>query len=95
MFAPTNAAFQALAGTLQSIVADSALLTSILKYHVVAGTHYSADLKDGQKLTTVEGKDLTVHTRGGVFVDHAYVTKPDIPVLNGVIHVIDAVLVPN
>lgn len=36
-----------------------------MKYHVVAGTHYSADLKDGQKVTTVEGKDLTVHTQGG------------------------------
>jgi hypothetical protein len=47
------------------IVASYNILLGILKYHVVAGTHYSADLKDGQKITTVEGKDLTVHTRGG------------------------------
>ena len=70
-------------------------LTKVLTYHVVPGTYTSADLKNGQKLKTVEGQDLTVSIKDGtVKVNDATVEKADIETSNGVVHIIDGVLVP-
>lgn len=99
VFAPTNAAFDKLPkGTVEGLLKtdQKAKLTSILTYHVVPGTLKAADLKDGQKLKTVEGSELTVTIKDGVVkIDGATVTIPDVISSNGVTHVIDAVLMPK
>ncbi|EGP09281.1 fasciclin domain-containing protein [Afipia clevelandensis] len=104
VFAPTNAAFGKLpAGTVDNLVKpeNKATLTKILTYHVVPGKLNAADLKDGQKLKTVEGEELTVKASGGkvMIVDakggSSTVTIPDVNQSNGVIHVIDTVLMPK
>jgi uncharacterized surface protein with fasciclin (FAS1) repeats len=99
VFAPTNEAFNKLpAGTVDNLVKPEMKgdLTTILTYHVVAGSLRAADLKDGQKLKTVQGKELTVSVKDGkVMIDGATVTIPDVISSNGVTHVIDAVLMPK
>ncbi len=99
VFAPTNEAFDKLPkGTVESLLKPEMKkdLTSVLTYHVVAGTFKAADLKDGQKLKTVEGKDLMVSVKDGkVMINGATVTIPDVVSSNGVTHVIDAVLLPK
>jgi uncharacterized surface protein with fasciclin (FAS1) repeats len=97
VFAPTDDAFAALPeGTLDALLADpSGDLTDILLYHVVAGEAMSADLSDGQVIETVLGKNITVTINDdGVFINDAMVTLVDIEADNGVVHVIDAVLLP-
>jgi uncharacterized surface protein with fasciclin (FAS1) repeats len=103
VFAPTNAAFGKLpAGTVETLVKpeNKAKLTTVLTYHVVPGRYLAADLKDGQKLTTVEGETLTVMKKGGSVMLHdskggmATVTIPNVVSSNGVTHVVDAVLMP-
>jgi len=94
VFAPTDAAFAKIAKMdLDAILADKALLTSILTYHVVSGKVYAKDVKAG-KVKTVQGAELTITTDGGVKVDGAAVTATDIIAANGVIHVIDSVIQP-
>ena len=97
--APTNAAFSALpAGTVESLVKpeNKAKLTNILTYHVVAGAVKAADLKDGQKVKTLQGEELTVSIKDGkVMINGANVTAADLEGSNGVVHVIDAVLMPK
>lgn len=99
VFAPTNAAFEALpAGTVESLLTaeKKADLTSILTYHVVPGSVMAADLTDGQKVTTVQGQELTVSIKDGkVMINGANVTAADLAGSNGVVHVIDAVLMPK
>ncbi len=99
VFAPTNEAFDALPeGTLDSLLAEenSDQLTSILTYHVVPSAAMAADLSDGQELETVNGETLTVSIDGDtVMVGDATVTQADIEASNGVIHVIDTVLMPS
>lgn len=104
VFAPTNAAFGKLpAGTVDNLVKpeNKATLTKILTYHVVPGKLNAADLKDGQKLKTVEGEELTVKASGGkvAIIDakggSSTVTIADVNQSNGVIHVIDTVLMPK
>ncbi|UGV24315.1 fasciclin domain-containing protein [Rhodopseudomonas boonkerdii] len=104
VFAPTNAAFAKLPkGTVETLVKpeNKATLTKILTYHVVPGKLEAADLKDGQKLTTVEGEQLTVRKTGGktMLVDakggSSTVTIPNVNQSNGVIHVIDTVVMPK
>ncbi|HEX7366238.1 MAG TPA: fasciclin domain-containing protein [Pelobium sp.] len=99
VFAPTNAAFDALpAGTVEELLKpeNQAKLSKILTYHVVAGAYKAADLKDGMELTTVEGEKLKVSIKDGVvMVDDAKVTTADVISSNGVTHVIDAVLMPK
>jgi len=98
VFAPTDAAFAALpAGTLDALLADpSGKLTDILKYHVVSGKVLSTDLMDGMTATTLLGKDVKVTINAqGVFINGAKVTVADIMADNGVVHVIDAVLIPE
>ena len=75
---------------------DFELLASILKYHVVTGSVYSTDLSDGMMVTTLEGSDLTVTIdENGVMINDAMVTVADIEADNGVVHVIDVVLIPE
>lgn len=99
VFAPTNAAFNKLpAGTVDGLLKPEkkADLTKILTYHVVPGSLKAADLKDGQKLKTVEGNELTVSMKDGkVMIDGANVSTADLAASNGVIHVIDAVVMPK
>jgi uncharacterized surface protein with fasciclin (FAS1) repeats len=99
IFAPTNAAFNALpAGTVDGLLKPEkkADLTKILTYHVVSGSVKAADLKDGQKIKTLQGEELTVSIKDGkVKINGANVTTADLAGSNGVIHVIDAVLMPK
>jgi uncharacterized surface protein with fasciclin (FAS1) repeats len=99
VFAPTNAAFDKLPkGTVETLVKpeSKAKLTGILTYHVVSGALKAADLKDGQKLKTVQGEELTVSVKDGkVMINGATVTIPDVVSSNGVTHVVDAVLMPK
>lgn len=99
VFAPTNAAFSALpAGTLEDLLKpeNKAKLASILTYHVVAGKVMSTDLTDGMKATTVNGQEITIGVKEGkVTVNGANVTTADLGAGNGVVHVIDAVILPK
>jgi uncharacterized surface protein with fasciclin (FAS1) repeats/predicted lipoprotein with Yx(FWY)xxD motif len=97
VFAPTNAAFAALpAGTVEALLADIPTLTSILTYHVVGAKAMSTELTDGQMIATVNGKEIKVTiNEDGVFINGAKVTVSNIEAGNGVVHVIDAVLVPS
>ena len=96
VFAPTDEAFAKLpAGTVEALLKDKEKLAKILTYHVVPGTVMAKDVKPG-KVTTVEGSRLNI-TKGtsGVKVDSANVVATDVVATNGVIHVIDSVVLPN
>ena len=99
VFAPTNAAFAALpAGTVDNLLKPESKdqLTSVLTYHVVSGNVMAADLSDGQVVKTLNGQDLTVSIKDGkVMINGATVTAADLAGSNGVIHVVDAVLLPK
>ncbi|KAL4217892.1 hypothetical protein ACF0H5_020671 [Mactra antiquata] len=96
LFAPTNEAFAKVpAATLQKLLANVTALTDVLTYHVVSGTVFSAGLSDGEMPKTVEGKTVTVKIgSNGVMINDARVEEADLAVTNGVIHVIDTVLLP-
>ena len=95
VFAPTDAAFAKIPkADLDALLADKAKLTAVLTYHVVPGKVMAADVKAGP-VKTVQGGSLTVATMGGVTVDQAKVTATDIVADNGVIHVIDSVVLPK
>jgi uncharacterized surface protein with fasciclin (FAS1) repeats len=95
VFAPTDEAFAKVPkAQLDALLKDKAALTKVLTYHVVPGAVMAKDVKAG-KVKTVQGGELTVATAGGVTVDSAKVTKTDISASNGVIHVIDTVLLPK
>ena len=97
VFAPTDAAFEALpAGTVEALLQDpQGALTDILLYHVLGAEAYSGDLMDGMTVATANGKDIVVTVdQNGVFINDAQVILADIPADNGVVHVIDAVLLP-
>ena len=98
VFAPTDDAFIALAGALNATAEDLLALpelADILLYHVVGATALSSDLSDGQTITTLNGADVTVTINNdGIFINDAQVTVADIVADNGVVHVIDAVLIP-
>src|SRR6187399_1238998 len=97
VFAPTNEAFAKLPkGTVEDLLKpeNKEKLTAILTYHVVSGKVMAADVKAG-KVKTVQGGDLVIATDGGVTVNGAKVVKTDIVGSNGVIHVIDTVILPK
>jgi uncharacterized surface protein with fasciclin (FAS1) repeats len=96
VFAPTDAAFAKLpAGALDALLQDKSKLSTVLTYHVVPGKVMAAQVKPGE-VKTVQGQSLNVSTKGGsVMVDNAKVTKTDIGASNGVIHVIDTVILPK
>ena len=99
VFAPTDEAFAKLpAGTLETLLKpeNKAKLQSILTYHVVAGRVMSQDVVKLHSAKTVEGGSIAIKTvNGGVMVNNAHVTKADIVASNGVIHVIDTVILPE
>jgi len=95
VFAPTDEAFAKIPkADLDALLKDKAKLTAVLTYHVVAGKVMAADVKAGE-VKTVQGSDLTVTTAGGVQINGANVVKTDIVADNGVIHVIDTVVIPK
>ncbi len=95
VFAPTDEAFAKIPkDKLDALLKDKAMLTKVLTYHVVSGKVMASDVKAG-KVASVEGEKLTLATKGGVMVNNAKVVKADIVADNGVIHVIDSVLMPN
>lgn len=96
VFAPTDAAFAKLpAGTVEALLKDLPKLKAILTYHVVAGQVDAKDVVKLAKATTVNGQDLAIGTLSGVTVNGAKVIKADVQASNGVIHVIDTVLIPQ
>jgi transforming growth factor-beta-induced protein len=100
VFAPTDAAFAALEeanpGTIEALLADVEALAEILTYHVVAGRLAGADIAQRAALVTLEGRTVEVIVvQGALFIDGVRVTVADVAASNGVIHVIDAVLVPS
>lgn len=95
VFAPTDEAFAKIPkADLDALLKDKAKLTAVLTYHVVPGKVMAKDVKAGQ-VKTVQGSSITVTTAGGVMVDKAKVVKTDIEADNGVIHVIDTVIMPK
>jgi len=95
VFAPTDAAFAKMPkADLDALLADQAKLTAVLTYHVVGAKVMAKDVKAG-KVKTVQGSELTIATTDGVMVDSATVTATDIVADNGVIHVIDTVVMPR
>jgi uncharacterized surface protein with fasciclin (FAS1) repeats len=98
VFAPTDEAFAALpAGTVEALLKDIPKLTAILTYHVVAGKVMAADVvgMDGKAAKTVNGAEVKISTTGGVKLNGtSNVVKTDIECTNGVIHVLDAVILP-
>jgi len=99
IFAPTNAAFDALpAGTVEDLLKpeNKDKLTAVLTYHVVAGNVMSSQLADGQKVATLNGQELTVAIKDGVVtINGAKVIAADLAGSNGVIHVVEGVLLPQ
>lgn len=96
VFAPTDEAFAKLpAGALEALLKDKAKLTSVLTYHVVPGKVMAADVAKLKSAKTVQGTSVTIDTMNGVKIDGASVVKTDIACSNGVIHVIDTVILPK
>jgi uncharacterized surface protein with fasciclin (FAS1) repeats len=96
VFAPTDDAFAKLPkGTLDGLLKDKKKLTGVLTYHVVSGRVMAADVVKLKSAKTVQGQKITIDTKDGVKVDGAKVTKTDIRCTNGVIHVIDSVILPK
>ena len=97
VFAPTDEAFAALpAGTVENLLKpeNKDQLVAILTYHVVGGKVMSGDLKDGMAAATVQGKDITIDLDNGPMVNDAKIVTADVAADNGVIHVIDKVIMP-
>ena len=97
VFAPTDAAFAALpAGTVEDLLKpeNKDKLVAILTYHVVAGKVMSTDLTEGMKAATVNGAEVTITLDGGAKVNGAVISAADVAASNGVIHVIDSVILP-
>ena len=97
VFAPTDAAFAALpAGTVEDLLKpeNKDKLIAILTYHVIAGKVMSTDLSEGLKAKTVNGAEVTITLDGGAKVNGAVISTADIAASNGVIHVIDSVILP-
>lgn len=98
VFAPTDAAFASIQKDVDNLLKpeNKSKLTKVLTFHVVNGKHMASSLKDNQELTTVEGEKLMVHVKNGeVTVGGAHVTSSDVAASNGVIHIIDKVLLPK
>lgn len=95
VFAPTDEAFDQIPPeTLNALLEDKEALTKVLTYHVVSGKVMAADVAGLTSAETVEGSEVAIDTSDGVKVDDAKVVKTDIEASNGVIHVIDAVIMP-
>jgi len=96
VFAPTDEAFAKIPkADLDALLKDKPRLVAVLSYHVFAGNASSADLKQLKDLSTVNGGRIKIDASKGLKVDAATVVKADVPASNGVIHVIDTVLMPK
>ena len=96
VFAPTDEAFAKIPkADLDALIADKAKLTKVLTYHVVAGKVMAADVTKLKEAKTVEGQMVKIDTSHGVMVNNAKVIKADVEASNGVIHVIDTVILPQ
>ena len=100
VFAPTDAAFSKVpSGVLDSVLKDKKELTKLLKYHVLSGKYMASDVKKLKSIETLQGQSVKVEVHRlfhrGVKIDDAQVIHPDIECTNGVIHVIDSVLMPK
>lgn len=98
VFAPTDAAFSDIQKDVDSLLKpeNKAKLAKILTYHVVSGKHLASELKDGTELTTVQGEKLKVSLKDNkVMIGKAHVTRADVAASNGVVHLIDKVLMPK
>jgi uncharacterized surface protein with fasciclin (FAS1) repeats len=96
VFAPTNAAFAKIPPeTLQAVLKDKAKLTSILTYHVIAKKVTSKEVSSLTEAKTVEGSEVTIHGANGLMINNAKVIMTDLECSNGIIHVIDTVLMPK
>lgn len=96
VFAPTDEAFAKIPKeTLDAVLADKAKLTAILTYHVVAGKVMASDVMGLTSANTVQGGEVKIDTTDGVMINDAKVVQADIECTNGVIHVIDSVLMPK
>jgi uncharacterized surface protein with fasciclin (FAS1) repeats len=95
VFAPSDEAFAKIPkDKLDALIKDKAALTKVLTYHVVPGKVMAKDVKAG-KVKTVQGQEVTLATTGGVTIDGAKVVATDVAATNGVIHVIDTVIMPK
>jgi uncharacterized surface protein with fasciclin (FAS1) repeats len=95
VFAPTDEAFAKLPeGTLESLLADKEALTKVLLYHVTSGNVYAENVVDLRAAKTLNGEKVSIGVGEGVMVNEANVIKTDVVASNGVIHVIDSVLIP-
>lgn len=95
VFAPTDEAFAKLPqGTVEGLLKDLPKLKQILTYHVVSGKVMAADVVKLKSATTVEGSDVKIDASQGVKVNDSTVTTPDVAADNGVIHIVDTVLMP-
>ena len=96
VFAPNDDAFAKLpAGTVEGLLKDIPKLKSVLTYHVLPGKVMSSDVIKMQSARTVQGQSISIDTSDGVKVDNAKVVKADIEADNGIIHVIDSVILPK
>ncbi len=96
VFAPTDEAFARIPpADLEALLADKEALTRVLTYHVVPGKVMAADVVNLESAATVEGSEIAISTTGGVKVNEATVVQTDIEASNGVIHVIDMVIMPR
>ena len=96
LFAPTDDAFAALpAGTVENLLKNPKELAKVLKYHLVKGNIFSDDLNNGSSVATVLGSPVSINTTEGVLINNAKVIQADVEASNGVIHVIDKVLLPT
>ena len=95
VFAPTDEAFAALPeGTVEALLEDTEALSQVLTYHVVAGSVSAADVTSLSNATTLQGQPVVVSSSDGVMINQAEVIQPDVMASNGVIHVVDSVLLP-
>ena len=96
VFAPTDEAFAEIpTDTINAVLADKEKLTAILTYHVVAGKVMASDVVNLTSATTVQGGEIRISTDNGVRINDANVIQTDIECDNGVIHVIDSVIMPS
>jgi uncharacterized surface protein with fasciclin (FAS1) repeats len=98
VFAPTDAAFATIQKDVDGLLKpeNKSKLSNLLTYHVVSGKHMASELKDGAELTTVQGEKLKVSVKGDkVMIGDAHVTTADVAASNGVVHLIDKVLMPK
>ena len=96
LFAPTDDAFAALPdGTVENLLKNPKELAKVLKYHLIKGNIFSSDLNNGSSVATVLGSPVSISTTEGVLVNNAKVIQADMEASNGVIHVIDRVLLPT